>query len=249
LQRFISRRGRPDKIFSDNGKNFVAGERELNESISSWNEQRMTRYFQQNEIRWHFNPPYAAHMGGVWERLIKATKRALKSVIGEQLLNDEALYTLITEVEKILNDRPITQVSVDPKDPQPLTPNKILLMRSNTCFPPGTFDKNDNYCKRWWRQVHYLANDFWRRWVREYLPTLQVRQRWHNTQRNVSVNDLVLVCDEQLSRGKWPLGIVLDVNKGRDGLVRSCKVRVNGSVKVRPITMLCMLEQETFHAN
>lgn len=249
LQRFISRRGRPDKIFSDNGKNFVAGERELNDSIHSWNEQQMSRYFQQHEIEWHFNPPYAAHMGGVWERLVKSTKRALKSVIGEQLLNDEALLTLVTEVEKILNDRPITQVSVDPKDPQPLTPNKILLMRTNACFPPGTFEKNDNYSKRWWRQVQYLANIFWRRWVREYLPTLQVRNRWHNIQRNVAVNDLVLVCDQQLPRGKWPLGIVLEVNKGRDGLVRSCKVRVNGSVKVRPITMICMLEQERVHAN
>ena len=70
----------------------------------------------------------------------------------------------------------------------------------------------------------------------------------YNTQPNLSVNDLVLVCDKQLARGKWPLGIVLEVNKGRDGLVRSCKVNVGDSVKVRPITMLCMLEQSKFHA-
>jgi len=249
LQRFVSRRGNPEKIFSDNGTNFLSGERVLRENIRQFNQSGLAKFCQQQEIDWHFNPPYASHMGGVWERLVRSTKRALKSVIREQLLNDEALLTLVAEVEKILNDRPITQVSSDQRDPEPLSPNKLLIMRPNASFPPGLFDKHDVYCKRWWRQVQYLANVFWRRWVREYLPTLQVRQKWYNLQRNVSVNDLVLVCDEQLSRGKWPLGLVLEVNKGRDGLVRSCKVRVNGSVKLRPITMLCVLEQETVHAN
>ena len=72
----------------------------------------------------------------------------------------------------------------------------------------------------------------------------KVRQKWHNIMRNVSINDLVLVCDEQTTRGKWTLGIVLEVTTGREGLVRSRKVKV----KVRPITILCVLEQETFHA-
>ncbi|XP_053395609.1 uncharacterized protein LOC128555863 [Mercenaria mercenaria] len=168
LQRFLSRRGRPVKIFSDNGTNLRAGERELRESVQQWNQSRLSKYFLQETIDWHFNPPYASHMGGVWERLVRSIKNAVKSVIREQLLGDEALMTLMTEVEKKLNDRPITQV----------------------------------------------------------------RQKWHNVQRNLTVNDLVLVCDEPSTRGRWPLGRVLEVSKGRDGLERSCRVRVNGSEKI-----------------
>jgi len=242
MQRFVSRRGHPEKVYSDNGTNLTAGEKELRESMHEWNQSRISRHLQQRGIAWHFNPPYASHMGGVWERLVRSFKHALKSVVREQLLGDEALSTLCTEVEKILNDRPITQVSDDPRDPEPLSPNKLLLLRPNRCFPPGVFEKGDNYCRRWWRQVQYLANIFWRRWLKEYLPNLQVRQKWHNSRKNIAVNDLVLVCDETSTRGHWPLGLVVEVSKGRDGLVRSCRVRVNGTEKVRPITKLCLLE-------
>jgi len=243
LQRFMSRRGRAEKIFSDNGSNFTSGERELRESIQQWNQENLKKGLHQQEIAWHFNPPYASHMGGVWERMVRSTKSALKSVLREQTLNDEALLTLITEVEKILNDRPITQVSTDSRDPEPLSPNNLLLMRPNPSVPLGVFKRGDNYYKRWWKQVQYLAGIFWRRWKGEYLPTLQCRQKWQNVQRNVAVNDLVLVCDEPSAKGHWPLGLVLEVSRGRDGLVRSCKVRVNGTTKVRPITKLCVLEE------
>ncbi|XP_052778064.1 uncharacterized protein LOC128215419 [Mya arenaria] len=237
LQRFISRRGKPEKIFTDNGTNLTSGERELRAEIAEWNQSRIM-----NEIEWQFIPPYASHMGGVWERLVQSVKRALKSVVKEQLLNDEALNTLMTETEKIVNDRPITKVSDDSRDPEALSPSQLLLLRQNRCIPLGVFSKNDKYCKRWWRQAQYLADVFWRRWVKEYVPNLLERQKWQDVQRNIEVNDLVLVCDESLPRGCWPLGLVNEVSKGRDGLVRSCRVRVNGSVKVRPITKLCLLE-------
>ncbi|XP_052778086.1 uncharacterized protein LOC128215439 [Mya arenaria] len=110
LQRFVSRRGRPEKIFSDNGTNITAGERELRESVKQWNQTQLSKNLPQQEIAWHFNPPYASHMGGVRGRLVRSVKNALKYVVREQLLGDEALLTLATEVEKILNDRPITQV-------------------------------------------------------------------------------------------------------------------------------------------
>ena len=183
-------------------------------------------------------------MGGVWERLVRSFKNALKSVVREQLLCDEALLTLATGVEKVLNDRPITQVSDDHRDQQPLSPSTMLLLRPNMCFPPGVFEKTDTYGRRWWRQVQYLANIFWRRWIKEYLPALQVRQKWLRKERNIAVNDLVLVCEETSTRGHWPLGLIQEVSKGRDGLVRSCKVRVNGTVKIRPVTQLCLLEQD-----
>ncbi len=83
---------------------------------------------------------------------------------------------------------------------------------------------------------------FWRRWTREYLPILQIRQKWHNVQRNLAKNDIVLVVDKATSRNLWPLGIVLDVSVGRDGLVRSARIKTMSSEMVRPIEKLCLLE-------
>lgn len=143
----------------------------------------------------------------------------------------------MAEVEKILNEHSITHVSSDHRDPEPLTPNKLLLLRPNSCLPQGVFHKNDIL-----RQVQYLADVFWRRWTKEYLPALQVRQKSQVPQRNVKVDDLVLTVDENLPCGQWPLGIVLHMKLGRDFLVRSCRVKCGSSIKVRPVTKLCLLE-------
>ena len=117
FQRFTSRRGVPEKVFSDNGTNLVKGDKELRKSLQEWNESKTGRHMLQREIEWHFNPPSASHMGGVWERMIRSTRTILKALASEQLLTDEQLQTLMAEAERIMNDRPITPVSSDPKDP------------------------------------------------------------------------------------------------------------------------------------
>ena len=78
-----------------------------------------------------------------------------------------------------------------------------------------------------------------------YLPSLQARQKWIKPRRDFAVGDLVLIADERVHRGQWPLGRVLEVHPGRDGFVRSGKVATKSSVLTRPISKLCFLEQET----
>ena len=243
VSRFMSRRGKPKKFFSDNGTNFVAGEKELRQSLMQFNQNRLNRSLNQKGIEWHFMPPSASHMGGVWERMIRSVRDILKAIVKQQVLNDEALVTFMTEVEGILNSRPITAVSDDVRDPQALTPNHLLLLSPQGSFPPGVFTKDDCMGVRRWRQIHYLANVFWKRWIKEYLPSLQIREKWQRPHRCVKPNDVVLVVDENIPRAQWPLGLVVEVNKGRDNLVRSCKVRVGTTVYVRPIHKLCLLEQ------
>ena len=243
FRRFVSRRGTPIKAYSDNGTNLKGGERELRLSIKELNQSLIEKQLHQNGIQWHFNPPTASHMGGVWERLIRSTRKLLKSLVNEQLLKDEALLTVMAEVEQIINDRPLTSLSDDPRDPEPLTPSKLLLLRNNSCVPPGLFSNTDNYTHRWWRQAQYVANVFWRRWLREYIPALQERQKWLRQRCNFKAGDLVLLVTENTPRGKWPLGLVTDVFPGRDGLVRAVTVKVGSTHKTRPITSLCQLEQ------
>ena len=87
------------------------------------------------------------------------------------------------EVEAIMNERPITKVSDDPNDMSALTPNHLLFLREYQNVRPGIITKDDTY-RRKWKQIQYMANQFWSRWEKEYLPTLQERQKWFNQQAN-----------------------------------------------------------------
>ena len=164
LPQFISRRGPPKEIWSDRGTNFIGANRELKESIAQWNEERIELQLQQKGIRWVLQPPASPHMSGVWERLVQTTKKHLKSVVGDGLLNDLELRTLLAEVESIANNRPITAVSDDPADFTALTPNHFLLQRA-TQLPPGAFVSKDKFSRRRWSKVQFLVDHYWKRWV------------------------------------------------------------------------------------
>ena len=205
LRGFISVRGCPEVIRSDRGTNFTSAERELREAIDQWNQCKVESFCMQQGIQWLFNPPGASHFGGVWERMIRSTRQILQALLKEQVVSDEVLLTVIMEASSILNSRPITRNSDDAQDEQPFTPNHLLKLRSYQDLPPGIFDESEGYTKRRWRQAQYMVNLFWKRWVREYLPTLQQRRKWHAIKPDLKIGDLVLVMDKDYSRGKWPL--------------------------------------------
>ncbi|XP_037787722.1 uncharacterized protein LOC119583322 [Penaeus monodon] len=130
----------------------------------------------------------------------------------------EGLKTLMCEVEAILNCRPLTKSSEDPQDAEPITPNHLFTLKGPLA-PPGKFLKEDLYCKRRWRQVHH---------------------------RNISVGDVVLVVDEHVPRCSWPMGKVIDVVRGKDGRVRSVRVKTQLGEYDRPISKMCkLLEKES----
>ncbi len=179
LQRFIARRGPPTEIRSDNGTNFVGGLRELRKAISEWNQPKISDYLLQNNVKWIFNPPAASHMGGVWERQIRTVRSILNTVLLQQALDDEGLTTLfvvlslLSMVDQSLNSQMTHQILYH--SPQ------IIYCYSvqGPTLPPGAFVKQDLYRRRW-RQVQYLADVFWCRWLKEYLPALQQRQNGYN---------------------------------------------------------------------
>ena len=156
-------------------------------------------------------------------------------------ITDEVLQTVLCQCECVINGRPITKSSDDSDDLEALTPNHLLAMRGIASLPWGNFEQADAYRKRW-RCVQYMVSQFWRRWTREYLPLLQARQKWLQVNPNVEIGDLVLIVDEPMPRGLWPLGIVTDTKLGHDGLVRSATVRTRSSEFDRPITKLVHLE-------
>ena len=244
FRRFVGRRGEPKCVWSDNGSNLVSGERELREALRAWNQQQIVDALSQKDIEWKFNPPSASHMGGVWERLVASVKRAVKAVLGKQVVSDEVLLTTITEVEYMLNSRPLTYVSGTCDEPEAITPNHFLLgARSPSALPPGTFSDDDLLSRKRWRHTQALADHIWRRWIREYVPTLISRKKWNADQPNIAVNDVVLLATEDSPRGYWPLGVVEEVFPGEDGIVRSALVRTSGGVYRRPSTKICLIER------
>jgi len=162
----------------------------------------------------------------------------------ERTLTDESLYTFLVEVEWIMNTRPLTPVSDSPNDFLALTPISLLCGSLDSSLPPDVFFQADEY-RRSWRAVQLLADLFWRRWMKEYLPLLQRRQKWLQPQRNPKVGDLVLVCDEHSKRGAWPKAIVEEVEEtfpDGDGTVRRVRVRTASTEYLRDVRKLCLLE-------
>ena len=241
LQRFINRRGRPSTITSDNGTNFVGAEKVLRLGIRQWNKEHIRSSMRQKGIEWRFNTPRASHHGGVWERLIRSIRRIMRSIVGERQLTDEELTTLLTTVERIMNDRPLTPVGDDPADLKTLSPSALLLGKLDTDLPMGVFMNADGY-KKSWRLVNYVADQFWHRWLKEYLPTLQVRQKWLKPVRNFAIGDVVLVRDESRPRGVWPKALIQEVFPGSDGKIRTVKLKTVKSTFTRDVRKICLLE-------
>ena len=160
------------------------------------------------------------------------------------MLNDESFRTLLAEVECIVNSRPLTVENLEDQSSLPLTPNAILTMKSKVILPPpGIFQREDMYCRKRWRQVQHLANEFWTRWRKEYVASIQERSKWKGVRENFLVNDVVLLKDENLPRNQWPLARVAEVFPSDDGLVRRVRLYIptSKSELERPIHKLVRL--------
>lgn len=228
LRRFVSRRGNVKCIRSDNGTNLRGGEKELKVAIQSWNLKTISKWMLQRSIEWKFQPPLSSHFGGVFEREIRSVRKVLTSLLKEQpiKLNDEHLNTLLCEVENILNCRPLTELTDNVYDCDALTPNHLLLLHGGATFPPGVFSSDDVYTIRRWKQIQYLADIFWNRWRKSYLPLLQLRQKWYKNTRNYKIGDLVLLTDVHLPRSQWCLGRIMEIYPDKNNVVRVVKVRI-----------------------
>ena len=160
-----------------------------------------------------------------------------------ELLNNESFCTLMTEVEAIVNSRPLTLEDINNPESMPLTPNHLLTLKPKVVMPPpGVFQKGDLYCRKRWRVVQHLANIFWNRWRKEYLQSMQTRSKWTEQKRNFETGDVVLLKDQDAIRNRWPMGVIVNTFPGEDGLVRTVEVRIaSGSVLKRPISKLVLL--------
>ena len=221
--RMTNHRGVPLEVISDNGTNFVGVNNELKELLALLNQEKIKKNMANKGIKWKFNPPGASHFGGFYEALIKSSKRAINAVLGNADITDEELLTAITGAEDLLNSRPLTHQSSDPKDEPVLTPNHFLHGQCGGQLAPETVDDLEIHPRRRWLRIQQLIKGIWKRWIRELLPMLSTRRKWTVKSRDLAVGDMVICFDQYLPCGKWPLGRIEELYKGPDGHVRVAK--------------------------
>ena len=129
FQRFAARRSLPQVMMSDNATTFTSAADELTQLLSS---DDIRTLLGREGVTWKCIPKKAPWFGGYWERLIGLTKMAIEKTLGRAHINLRTLETIVIDVETILNDRPLTYISDDQADPQPLTPSHLLHGRRLT---------------------------------------------------------------------------------------------------------------------
>lgn len=240
LRRFFSIRGYPAVMLSDNGSQMVGAANELREMVEGLDANQLREFCGEKKIQWIFTTPATPHQNGCAEALVKSCKKSLKIAIGEQLLTPFELYTCLLEVANLVNQRPIGRIPTDPDDGAYLCPNDMLLGRATPEVPQGPFKDTRNPRRRV-EFVQKIVDSFWKRWTRDVFPALVPRKKWHVEKRNVQVNDIVTVAEQNAVRGKWAVGRIIEVYPGPDGRVRNVKVRTATGEYSRPVTKIAVI--------
>lgn len=246
LRRFVSRRGKPRKLFSDNGTNFVGANNELKrfQQIINKSQNEIINAItnEGNTIEWEFIPPRSPHFGGMWESSIKLVKKHLTKVIGKAILTFNELYTILTQIEATVNSRPLCPLSDDPRDLLPLTPAHFLIGRSYSTVADENVELTNENRLTHYQRLQQLKQHFWRRWSKEYIQQLQNRQKWKKSQDiKLKVNTLVLLVNENEPPCVWKMARISELHPGKDGKVRVVTVSTSNGTFKRAINKICIL--------
>ncbi|XP_041982291.1 uncharacterized protein LOC121735510 [Aricia agestis] len=239
LNRFIARRGKPYQIFSDNGKNFVGAEKELAAIFNKTKD--ISDFLTNNQIRLTFIPPYSPHFGGLWEAGVKSCKYHLRRVLGNAKLTREEFETVLTQIEAVLNSRPLSPLSSDSDDFLPLTPAHFLIGRPLTAPACENLTTIEPTRLGRYERVEQIRQHFWQRWSKEYVSELQQRTKWKDNNEDITPNILVLIKEDNTPPLNWKLGRVTEVFPGTDGVSRVAEIRTAHGIIRRSFSKICPL--------
>ncbi|XP_075157671.1 uncharacterized protein LOC142230939 [Haematobia irritans] len=236
LRNFINRRGLPVRIRSDRGTNFVGASKER----LILNDGPIVEECSRRGIDWVFNTPANPAAGGAWERMVRCIKNVLAFTLKEKVPQVDTLNSLLIEAENLVNSRPLTHLPIDSFDDEPLTPNHFLMGCPNIVQTPAVGEKG--CLRKQWHILQQLKQTFWKRWVLEYLPDLTRRTKWYQPVKPLKIGDVVIICDDNETRGEWRKGIIVDVHMAADGQVRSAAVKTSAGILRRPASKLAVLD-------
>ena len=203
FHKLAGRRSLPKLMISDNRSTYMSAAEELR---SLMEKTEVKEELGRRGVTWQFIPKRAPWYGGFWKRLVGLTKTTIKKVLGRRHVSLRTLETIVVEIEAILNDRPLTFVSSEMGDPEPLTPSHLLHGRRITCLPHEMVDvdeltdptfENTSSMRKSANTQAAIIRDFQPRWRHEYLTSLREH---HKTSGNniqlVKKGDVVFVHDD-----------------------------------------------------
>lgn len=238
LHKFVLKFRRPAVIYTDNGTNFK-GTHHLFRGLD-W--KLIQEKEKTGEIDWVFNAPTAAWWGGWWERLIRTMKDLLRKEVGRAFINQKELHEVLLVVEEVMNNRPLTYVSENPDDLEPLTPAMFLYPLGNINFPEVDYVDGENLRGRY-KYLKSMQKNLKIRFQKEYIGLLISRYPKRAT-RPLKVGELVVVGHDNQKRSLWPLGRILELFPGKDGVARVATVKTANGVMTRPVQRLHPLEAD-----
>ena len=249
LRRFAARNGMPRKFISDNAATFHAASNFLRELVPT---SEVQRFCHSNNVQWQFITPRAPWQGGFYERMVGIIKANLRKALYKRTPTLSEFRTLTTEIENIVNSRPLTYLSEDSPE-EPLTPSHLLHGRLLPLAPQVTttdledpFYRDENTLRLRYQRLSDAQRVFTTRWMQDYLTSLRERHQYFNKAGNCppKLGDLVLVNLDDRPREDYPLAIITKTHQGEDGVVRSVTVRTAYGPYTRSVVKIIPLEAQ-----
>ena len=245
FRRFISIRGLCTTIYTDNAKTFKKAHKDLSQCLNIFENERFKEMVEEQGIEWKFIVPLAPWWGGFYESLMSSIKAPLKKILKGSLLDVDELNTVLYEVSAMINSRPLTYVSDDINDMQYITPSMFLIGRQ-TMYVPLSYEKSTTSTSEEIRNRRKLQNkhlnSIWQSWRTKYLSQLGFNNS-RKSSINLKVGQLVQVLDHSIPRQIWKIGIINEMYPGKDGIIRSVKVKIsNGKFICRHVKHISILE-------
>ncbi|KHJ86132.1 hypothetical protein OESDEN_14127 [Oesophagostomum dentatum] len=203
------------------------------------------------KITWKFITPLSPWKGGFYERLVGLFKSAYRKAVRRDLLPLQQLQTLVTEIEAVLNSRPLTSYRDISNAPHILKPIDFISPEVQLQLPPldnSAPNVSNHNLGDWYKETIKVLDRFWEIWYRDYLSAIAERhqsriRQGRSSPRTPQVSDVVLVADKNVPRGQWHLGVITEVRSDKNGIPRSAVVRMsNGKLLSRSLNHLYPLE-------
>ena len=257
LRRFYNRNPTVTQFFSDNAASFRRAAKEVKLLFDLARSGETQGFLSEKGITWVFNTARAPWRSGHVERVVGIIKRPLRKIIGKNIPLERDFATLLTDIEKITNDRPLTYANSGADEMLPLTPSDLLYGNKAQPVLPSTEDYVEAaglmapcVLSERWKFQQNIISAYWNRFRREYLQQLRsAHAATPSRKRKIKEGDVVLIDDPAASRSRWPMARVLKLCGGEttDGTRRTCIVKLSsGKILTRPMQLLYPLDLDHF---
>ena len=210
----------------------------LNKQVTQRN---ISEFCTAHHIEWKFIPEKAPHFGGLWESSVKSMKYHLKQVMSNVKLTFEECSTLLAQIESCMNSRPLVSSPCEGEGINVLTPGHFLIGRAMESLPDSSFSYRPLSFLCRWDLCQNLIRHFWKCWHKDYLLSLRTYNKWHWPSRNLQVDDIVTIQDDNLVPARWPLGRIVKTVCGEDNKVRVIDVKTQSREYRRPVTKIALI--------